>query len=200
MKTCSKCHCSKPLSEFHLCSRRADNRANYCKLCACRVKRARYWENLEQEKEYNAEYHKQNKEQIRARKREHAKNNRPAINKRRKREYHSKYNSDPLYKLTLLLRSRVMGALTGKDKSAKTKELLGAPWVWVEAYLEELFQPGMSWENHGPVWHIDHIRPCASFGLRDPEQQKMCFHWTNLQPLFALDNLRKSDTYDPQNA
>lgn len=120
-------------------------------------------------------------------------------NKRRATLAKTQYASDPSFKLAHLLRCRVRDALAGKSKkSAKTTELLGAPWVWVEAYLEEQFLPGMSWENHGPVWHIDHIRPCASFDLADPEQQKMCFHWSNLQPLFAVDNLRKSDKYDPQ--
>lgn len=69
--------------------------------------------------------------------------------------------------------------------------------MWVEVHLESLFKTGMSWENYGPVWHVDHIKPCALFDLTDPEQQRICFHWTNLQPLFALDNMRKSDSYDP---
>jgi DNA/RNA endonuclease G (NUC1) len=52
----------------------------------------------------------------------------------------------------------------------------------------------MNWENYGKNgWHIDHIIPCASFDLTDPKQQKNCFHYTNLQPLWAADNIRKSD-------
>ncbi len=50
----------------------------------------------------------------------------------------------------------------------------------------------MTWENYGPVWHVDHIRPCAKFDLTDHDQQRACFHWTNLQPLFAKDNLQKN--------
>ena len=48
----------------------------------------------------------------------------------------------------------------------------------------------MTKENYG-LWHVDHIIPCASFDLTDPKQQKICFHWSNLQPLKAIDNLKK---------
>ena len=59
-------------------------------------------------------------------------------------------------------------------------------------HLEAQFKPGMTWDNYGlKGWHVDHIRPCASFDLRDPEQQRRCFHYTNLQPLWAEENLKK---------
>ena len=59
-------------------------------------------------------------------------------------------------------------------------------------HIENLWLDGMSWENYGKKgWHIDHILPCASFDLADPEQQRKCFHYTNLQPLWATDNWSK---------
>jgi hypothetical protein len=73
---------------------------------------------------------------------------------------------------------------------------LGCDLQWLVAWLEVQFQPGMTWDNYGPIWHVDHIRPCASFNLTDPDQQQLCFHWTNLQPLFAEENLRKSANYN----
>ena len=55
----------------------------------------------------------------------------------------------------------------------------------------------MSWDNHGyDGWHVDHIRPCASFDLTDEEQVRKCFHYTNLQPLWAKDNLRKGSEWN----
>ena len=56
-----------------------------------------------------------------------------------------------------------------------------------------MFHPGMSWDNYGSAWHIDHIRPCSSFDFSDPEQQKKCFHFSNLQPLWDEINTVKSN-------
>lgn len=53
----------------------------------------------------------------------------------------------------------------------------------------------MNWDNHGIIWEIDHIKPCVSFNLIDPEQQKQCFHYTNLQPLFKTNEVAKSFGY-----
>lgn len=104
-----------------------------------------------------------------------------------------RYARDSGFKLLVNLRNRIGHALSGKSKSLHTKELLGCPIVWLETHLESLFKPGMTWANHGPVWHVDHIKPCAKFDLTDSAQQLICFHWTNLQPLFAGENLSKSN-------
>lgn len=112
-------------------------------------------------------------------------------------ERRARYHSDRQFKLMLNLRSRVRSALKarGASKSAHTKELLGCPVVWLEAWIESLFKPGMTWKNHGKVWHIDHIKPCSKFDLTESEQQKICFHWTNHQPLFVRENLSKGDKF-----
>ena len=61
-------------------------------------------------------------------------------------------------------------------------------------YLERKFQPGMTWRNQSRFgWHIDHIKPCSKFDLSDPIQQKICFNYKNLQPLWAEENIRKSN-------
>lgn len=108
------------------------------------------------------------------------------------RRYRKKLlREDINFRLRHQLACRVKDALKkGYKKAAKTESLLGADIPFVRAWLEAKFLPGMSWENYG-TWHIDHIRPCASFDLTAPEQQKLCFHYSNLQPLWALDNLRK---------
>lgn len=115
-----------------------------------------------------------------------------AIMARQTRYSAARSAADPLFRITRCLRTRICAAVkrVGSAKSVKTATLIGCSVVGFKAYLEARFQKGMSWENYGE-WHIDHIRPCASFDLMDPEQQAICFHYTNLQPLWAVDNLRK---------
>ena len=78
----------------------------------------------------------------------------------------------------------------GALKAGSTAELLGCNKNELASHLETQFTEGMSWDNYGK-WHIDHIKPIVSFDLTDPRQQKECFNYTNLQPLWAEDNLRK---------
>lgn len=107
----------------------------------------------------------------------------------------NKRKSDINFKLKTGLRSRLSSLLRGK-KWCSYIELLGCPLEEFRVRLESKFKSGMSWNNYGRQgWHIDHIRPCASFDLTDPEQQKICFHFSNLQPLWAIDNMRKGDRY-----
>ena len=96
------------------------------------------------------------------------------------------------FKLLTTLRGRIGQALKGRNKSASTINLLGCTIEELWTHLENQFTEGMTRQNHGK-WHVDHIIPCANFDLTDPEQQKKCFHYTNLQPLWALDNLKKSN-------
>ena len=108
------------------------------------------------------------------------------------------YNNDEQHRLAHNCRQRVreMVKSHGGIKSASTMELVGCSIEHLIEHFENQFVDGMTWENMGK-WHIDHIRPCASFDLTDPEQQRQCFHYSNLQPLWAEDNIRKSDKWEP---
>ena len=99
----------------------------------------------------------------------------------------------PGHAILTRLRSRLRHVVA--NKAGRTKELLGCTIDELLLHLESQFVDGMSWENRH-LWHVDHIRPCASFDLTDPGQQKECFHYTNLQPLWAKDNLSKSARLD----
>jgi hypothetical protein len=102
-----------------------------------------------------------------------------------------KYQEDPNFRLAKTLRRRVHNALKNGFKSARTMELIGCSIAVLRDHLEHQFKPGMSWENFGPVWHIDHCRPCASFDLTDPEQQRECYNFMNMQPMFGAENISK---------
>lgn len=105
--------------------------------------------------------------------------------------------ADPTRQLIRVCRLRVYFAFKNASvkKCARTLELLGCTGAELVAHLAAQFEPGMTLENHG-AWHIDHKRPVSSFDLTDPEQVKACFHYSNLQPLWAKHNLAKSDRLD----
>ena len=95
------------------------------------------------------------------------------------------------------LRKRVADAVKGNIKAGRTLELCGCTADFLVNHIEAQFQPGMTWDNYGVFgWHIDHIVSCWRFDLTDPEQQKQCFHYSNLQPLWREDNLAKRDHWE----
>jgi hypothetical protein len=89
------------------------------------------------------------------------------------------------------LGTRIRKVLNGLIKKSKsTQELIGCDIEQLWIHLEKSFKSGMTRKNYGK-WHVDHIIPCASFDLTKPEEQAKCFHYTNLQPLWASENLAK---------
>ena len=159
-----------------------------------------------QSKEYRRQYYLKNKEHTLAVNKLWSKNN---IEKKRSiwRTYYYKnskklnqnkikyrnelYAKDPYFRLYTCIRTRINKVIKNNIKCKKTLDLLGIPNLkFLKKYLENKFKPGMTWEKRGLI-HIDHIIPCASFDLTDSKQQAKCFHYTNLQPLWAHQNLSK---------
>ena len=100
---------------------------------------------------------------------------------------------DSNYYIATKFRSTVAAALKrtkGVRKNTKTQILLGTDFKTARAHIESLFEEGMTWNNHGK-WHLDHKQPCASFDLKCPTQQLACCYYKNLQPLWAIDNMKK---------
>ena len=108
--------------------------------------------------------------------------------------------TSPAHKLRWYMASRIYIVLKrrGIRKSSRTLKLVGCTSSFLKSWLEKKFKPGMSWKNYGK-WHVDHIRPCASFDLNKLEEQKKAFHYSNLQPLWAHENQLKSDKWDNNN-
>jgi hypothetical protein len=110
------------------------------------------------------------------------------------RRYEQKaYRENAGFRIAKCLRARFYKAVTRDQRIGTTMQLVGCSAASLRAHLQDQFLPGMTWDNFGG-WEIDHIRPCASFDLTDPAQQRQCFHYTNLQPLWAEDNRRKAAT------
>lgn len=110
------------------------------------------------------------------------------------RDYNNKKRATDInYKLRCNLRNRLYYAVKFKKESS-ILDLIGTDINGLKTYLQSKFSEGMNWDNYGK-WHIDHIRPCISFDLTNKEEQKYCFHYTNLQPLWAKDNLSKGGTF-----
>jgi hypothetical protein len=136
------------------------------------------------------EYAENNKGKIQKRQREYAKANRPSIRARFSAWQKQRKQSDVGYRILCNLRRHVNRAIRKTEKSAKTKELIGCSMAELRAHLESMFLVGMTWANYGQ-WHVDHIIPCCKFDMSNPEEQRRCYNWKNLQPLWAVDNIRK---------
>lgn len=134
--------------------------------------------------EANSRWHRENRDRIRERKR---------LESRRRRER-------PAARIAASVRRRLSRLLKGQRRPARSEELVGCSFMELRKHLERQFRKRMSWENYGSRgWHIDHIIPCSAFDLSREEELRRCFHFTNLRPLWARENLRKgSKVTDPQ--
>lgn len=105
------------------------------------------------------------------------------------------YAKIPTALITKSLRNRLRRAVIGAggSKEANTESLTGCSSIELISWLKARFQPGMTMENYGSYWHVDHAISCKSFDLTKPEEQKKCFHYTNLQPLEGSKNISKGD-------
>lgn len=213
-KQCANCKEFKTFDLYHTSKTGRMGLYNYCKQCASVLKKKYVKENADYIKQYKK------RPEIVARRVEISKNRyrndseyreklleRNRIRRRKnkfKEQERFRFRTDIEYRLTLTLRSRVRHAIKKVKmelnievgKCAKTVELLGCSLLELKIYIEKQFKPGMTWENHGygeHCWHIDHILPCDSFDLTQEEEQRKCFHYSNLQPLWQKDNLLKSN-------
>ena len=183
-KVCSTCKKEKELSEFGNNSRTKDGKSYKCHDC---------------EIDYFREWRKNNPDNVR-------KNQSTTFQTRKDNGKVSAYwkqkrNNDPHWRLRRNLASRVWETVAGNVKSATTMKLVGCSVQDLRKHLESQFTEGMSWDNYGKNkakqnnypdwWDIDHKKACSKFDLSIPEQQAICFHFTNLQPLWHIDNIRK---------
>jgi len=198
-KICRKCKEWKPLAEYYVSDNYVDGYRSKCRVCTIITSSQNYKENFENQRPRRLAYNKT--PERRAAKRKSAKT--PEGKAYQREHYRERYKNDSEYRVRMNLRSRVYIALKkGRgEKSVHTLDLLDCTITKFKLHLQSQFKPGMTWQNYGRIegidtWEVDHIRPCASFDLTDPQQQKECFHYTNLQPLWASENRCKSDSWE----
>ena len=162
-KECTKCKVSKTLDKFYLAKNKGTIRSA-CKECASKARKLYYQTHRKETIQQTTQYQ----------------------NNRRK--------TDPGFKMKRNLRCRLYHALKSQNakKSNRTLKLTGCTVPFLMGYIESKFKDGMTWENYG-TWHMDHIYPCSKFDLTKDEEQRKCFHYTNLQPLWASENISKKD-------
>ncbi len=218
-KVCKKCSALHPVSEFSYSKPNKDGLVNWCKACVKSYNKDYRSRNTDQIKEYekstkgkgrikkwrevNADHLKKyyyerywkDPEKARRESSEFQKRNRGKKNEYMKKYlpiYHAKY---PGAKISKNLRNRACDFIFKNIKTETVSKLIGCSHADLKAYLESKFLPGMTWGNYGKNgWEVDHIIPCSSFDMTLIENQRKCFHYTNLQPLWADDNRKKSDT------
>ena len=190
MKHCNGCKQTKAYTEFYKRSKSRDGLTSRCKVCKNASNKKYQQNNPEKGRAYKKNWRENNREKHNASTRKSQQ--RPEAKKKRNARQRERYRTDPLYRIKTILRARLHQALKGKNKSASTMKLLGCSYSHAQNHLEKQFLPGMTWENHG-TWHVDHMMPCSSFDLNDPEQQRQCCHYTNLQPMWGKENISKQD-------
>ena len=202
-KICSKCGVIQDLCFFQNDKSKKDGHRPECKTCSKLYSSLNYLKNKEKHSEYKKNDRLKNPEKYKLRDKNNKLKNPEKFKERRKRYYennkikHNEYfikkrNENPTFKLSDNMRRRINIFLSLNDVSKKNKtfDIIGCTPQFLKEYIEQKFTEDMNWENYGFYgWHIDHIIPLASAKDED-EIYKLC-HYTNLQPLWAFDNLSK---------
>ena len=182
------CKQMKPVCDFNYNKRTWDGLSHVCKSCT---------------KEYldvNTEHYRQYRQETRKRRAEnHARWYRE--NKQRVFGYmYARYRNNPQVRLKQLASHRIYIMLKKAkvDKQQRSIDYVGCTLEQLQCHLEKKFDEYMTWENQG-TWHIDHKIPASAFDMTNPVEQKAAFHYTNLQPMWGSDNIKKGDRYDPND-
>jgi hypothetical protein len=177
LKVCGRCKVPQTLFSFRKNKYSPDGIKSICKSCdRARIKltdplirqqnrRAIYLKHIEKERSDSVIYHR------------------------------NRMKTDPTFKLIKTIRKRHSGAVkaAGACKNFRTTDVLGCTASELKEYIEKQFTRDMCWDNHGSVWHVDHIFPLSLVDWNDPNDVARVCHYSNLQPMLAADNIRKGN-------
>jgi hypothetical protein len=179
-------------------------------LCDKAYKSAYHAQNPDKKKAWDKKYKDANPEKVKARNTLYYRSNWDSLKEKRVNDeerikayriaYKSRHNelisqrkrNDINFRMTRILRTRFHSFVSTRGK--KTFNVLGMPCDMFLRWIEFQFVDGMTWGNYGVVWHLDHILPVSKFDLTNENEQCVCFNWTNFQPLYARDNLSKTNS------
>ncbi len=152
----------------------------------------------EKEKEKRRQWYIKNKERHAVARLEYEKNNKDRLRVARRKWENERLDTDMDYKLRKSLAKRIRNELKGiSKKDDATEKLIGCSIVDFKKYIESKFRNGMTWQNWNLYgWHIDHKKPLSWFDLSKESERIKAFHYTNMQPLWAIDNLKKKNFYE----
>lgn len=200
-KRCSRCNNVKQLESFRSAKNRPDGKRPYCIECENNLSREHDRRPDIKEKRHNRDKTpsaKKHRSEYRQVSQKFKATQEKYESSPRRKQWRLEYGRKLDVRVGRRLRTRVWEVIKkqGTNKRYKFDEYLGCTVEFFMSYIESLWQEGMDWDNYTHKgWHLDHIRPCASFDLTDPEQQHQCFHYTNYQPLWAKDNFKKNSFY-----
>jgi len=207
VKKCSKCNKEKSLDNFSNDSQKSCGKTSRCKDCINK----NYLENKENISIDRKNYYIKNKNVIKHNSKKKywenpLKNRESSLvyyynNKDKKRVYSNNYNKERLktdidYRIRKNIRSRTYTAIRNKYKSGSSIKDLGCSIEELKVYFSSLFSPEMNWDNYGHYWHIDHKIPLSLFNLSNVNCFKKAVHYTNLQPLEKIENIKKGNKHD----
>ncbi len=177
------------------CAKPRNGKKTLCDSCrrVCAIARCKSYRSKNETKtsEYNRMYKAEHKQEVDEYNKKYNIEKRDMIQARQNKQHRERRCYDTQYKMACLMRSRFNKLV--KNKSDSIKNILGCHYGDLAKWFEFQFKPGMSHENHGSHWHVDHIIPCARFNLESVEEQIKCCHWTNLRPLECKINMSRQD-------
>jgi len=170
LKCCGKCGETKTLDSYAKNKADKTGHSRYCKICA------------------HQEYYLPNKEEAAVKSRE-----RYRQDPNRHKESRRKAKQTPKAKLRQNISRRIKEYIQTKHEVDKVRDIIACSPKGLVSHIQSKFTPEMNWSNYGTYWHMDHVIPCAAFDMQIKSHMHWCWHYLNLQPLTAEDNMKKND-------